>query len=315
MRKSLCTTLCCVLCLAAAGTALAKQKETGETVAIPHTRGTVHVPRSPSRIVVMDFGMLDTLDSLEAVGALQRNVKLAVPKTNLPSYLGKYKGDEYADVGGLKDFNLESIYAFKPELIIISGRQQDFYEELSSIAPVWQMNSLPREYLPGVMRNIRDMGKIFAAEEAVGKALADMEAAILAVRNAVSEKHFKTLVLLTNDGKISAYGSGSRFGIIYDALGFEQADPGIKVGIHGQLVNYEYLAEKNPDYIFVVDRSVAVTGKADGVRILNNELVNGTKAARNGHIVSLDPNVWYLSGGGLQSLRMMIEEIRLSVEQ
>ena len=315
MRKALCITLCCVLCLAAAGTVFAQQKKAGETVAVPHTRGTVQVPRSPSRVVVMDFGMLDTLDSLEAMGALRQNVTLAVPKANLPSYLSKYKGDKYGDVGGLKDFNLESIYAFKPELIIISGRQQDFYEELSSIAPVWQMNSLPREYLPGVMQNIREMGKIFAAEEAVEKALTDIETAMRNVRDAVSEKHLKTLVLLTNDGKISAYGSGSRFGVIYDALGFEQADPGIKVGIHGQLVNYEYLAEKNPDYIFVVDRSVAVTGKADGVRILNNALVNGTNAARGGHIVSLDPNVWYLSGGGLQSLRMMVEEIRLSVEK
>ena len=74
------------------------------------------------------------------------------------------------------------------------------------------------------------------------------------------------------------------------------------------------IAEKNPDFIFVVDRSIAVTGKADGVRILDNELVNGTAAARSGRIVSLDPNVWYLSGGGLQSLRMMVEEVRLAVE-
>ena len=315
MKKTLCIMACCLLCLAAAGTAFANQGGQRETVTLQHKRGVVQIPRSPARIVIMDYGMLDTLDALESAGALDHTVQVALPKANLPGYLAKYKGDEYVDVGGLKDFNLETIYAFKPELIIISGRQQDFHTELSSIAPVWQIDSLPPDYVRGVMRNIRDMGRIFNAEKTVDAMLADIEAAALSLRRTVEDKHLQALVLLTNDGKISAYGSGSRFGVLYDALGFGQADPGIKVGIHGQLVNYEYIAEKNPDIIFVVDRSVAVTGKADGVRILKNDLVNGTRAARNGRIVSLDPNVWYLSGGGLQSLRMMVEEVRQAMKK
>jgi len=282
---------------------------------IEHKSGSLKLAKTPARVVVMDFGMLDSIDELVQAGAVSSELKLALPKGNLPSYLAKYESEEYLDVGGLKDFNLEIIFGFKPDLIIISGRQQDFYKELSSIAPVWQVDSLPSSYIEGVSGNIRNLGRIFSAEAAVEESLNRLGEEINSVRKKAAALDLNALVLLTNDGKISAYGSGSRFGIIHDALGLKEADRQIKVGIHGQLVNYEYIAQINPDIIFVVDRSIAVTGKADGVRILDNELVNGTNAAKNGRIVPLDPNVWYLSGGGLQSLRMMVRDIDDALEK
>ena len=309
--RTILLTACCLLLLAA-GFSFAKD---AKSIPLATPQGNINVPVNPARVVVMDFGMLDTLDALKAAGAIQHEVAVALPKANLPSYLSRYKAEGYVDVGGLKDFNLETIYAFKPDLIITSARQQDFYKELSSIAPVWQVNNMPADYVPGVAQNIRDMGAVFSAGSQVDKALEDIDAAILKVRHAAEEQNLKALILLTNDGKISAYGSGSRFGIIHDAMGIGQADPDIKVGLHGQMVNYEYIAAKDPDIIFVVDRSAAVSGKADGARILDNDLVNGTKAARNGRIIALDPNVWYLSGGGLQSLGMMVSEIQAALKK
>ncbi|HBS44934.1 MAG TPA: ABC transporter, partial [Paenibacillus sp.] len=47
----------------------------------------------------------------------------------------------------------------------------------------------------------------------------------------------KSLIILANEGKISAYGSGSRFGIIHDVFGFAQADDKIEVSTHGQSVS------------------------------------------------------------------------------
>ena len=297
-------------CLAAPHQAAAK-----DTTDITDTHGTSAFPVRPKRIVIMDFGMLDTLEAFKRMGLLDEDVQLALAKKNLPAYLSQYTSGEYVDVGGLKDFNLETIYAFKPDLIIISGRQQDFYDELRAMAPVWQVNGIPNPYIQGTMQNIRDMAKIFDVSEAADRALAAISESIQKTRDKAEARNLKGLVLLTNDGKISAYGSGSRFGVIHDALGVKEADSSIRVGIHGQLVNYEYIAQKNPDIIFVVDRSVAVTGKADGARLLKNDLVDGTKAAKNGRIISLDPNVWYLSGGGLISLRMMIDEVNAALEQ
>ena len=43
----------------------------------------------------------------------------------------------------------------------------------------------------------------------------------------------KTLFVLTTGGKMSAYGAGSRFGMIHSDFGFPQADENIKPGNHG----------------------------------------------------------------------------------
>lgn len=288
------------------GTAFAADRP---EVSITHTLGTISVPVKPERVVVMDYGSLDTL---EALGVAAR---LALPKSNLPSYLAKFKAEEYTDIGGLKEFNLETINAFKPELIIISARQQDYYKELSAIAPVLLADNLAREYLASAKRNITAIGKIFAAKDAVDAGWKSITDAAARVKEKAVAKNMKALVLLTNDGKISAYGAGSRFGIIHDELGVPLADPNIKVGIHGQLVNYEYIAMANPDIIFVVDRSAAVGGKADGMRILDNALVAKTNAAKNNRIVPLDPQYWYLSGGGLQSLAKMVGDIEVALDE
>ncbi|MEN3930974.1 ABC transporter substrate-binding protein [Microvirga sp. W0021] len=306
--------LATVLCLFAILAGGIYQAAAQESVTITHKLGTVTLKDIPKRVVIMDYGMLNSLDELIASGAVQKDLKFALPKQGLPDYMSKYKGDEYVDIGGLKDFNLETIYGFKPDLIIISGRQQDFYKDLSSIAPVWFVDSYPTDYMPGVTQNNRNLGKIFKAEAAVETALQGISSEIKVVHDLATAKNMAALVLLTNDGKISVYGSGSRFGIIYDVLGLKQADPNITTSLHGQVVNYEYIAEKNPDIIFVVDRSVAVSGKTDGLRILNNELVNGTNAAKNGKIIALDPGTWYLSSGGLQSLKMMVAEVKKAVE-
>ena len=288
------------------GTAIAAESP---TVSINHTMGTVSVPLNPERVVVMDYGSLDTLD------ALGITAHLAVPKSNLPAYLGRYKGEEYVDVGGLKEFNLETINAFKPGLIVISGRQQDYYKELSAIAPVLLADNLAQDYVAAAKRNIDAVGEIFSAKDETDARWNVLMEAAAAVKAKAAAKNLKALILLTNDGKISAYGSGSRFGIIHDELGVPQADPKIKVGIHGQLVNYEYIAMVNPDIIFVVDRSAAVGGKADGVRLLDNALVAKTNAAKNNRIVALDPQYWYLSGGGLLSLAKMIGDVGDALER
>lgn len=292
--------------LALQGVALAAS---GGTIEAEHLKGKVEIPANPKRVVVMDYGTLDTLDALGV------DAKLALPKGNLPSYLAKFRGDEYADVGGVKEFNLETINAFKPDFIIISSRQQDYYDELSAIAPVFLVNVLAGDQVAEAEKNIRLMGKVFGAEEKAENAIGEIDRAVARTKEKAKAGGKKAIVLLANDGKISAYGSGSRFGIIHDALDVAQADSKIKVGIHGQLVNYEYIAMKNPDIIFVIDRSAAIGTRAKGTRLLDNALVDKTSAAKNGAIIMLDPECWYLSGGGIQSLSKMVSEIENAVDK
>ena len=281
-----------------------------ETIEAEHGLGRVKVPLNPQRVVVLDYG---TLDTFEALGV---SPKLAVPKTYMPSYLEKYKGAEYENIGNVKEFNLETINAFKPDLIVISARQIDFYPQLSAIAPVYYVSTqIAPDQLAETKKNILFFGKIFGKEEAANKAVKEMEEAVERAKIKAHEKNLRTLVLIANDGKISAFGSGSRFGLVHDALEVPLADAKIKVGLHGQLVNFEYIAMTNPDMILVVDRSAALGVHSKDVKVLENPLVARTKAAKNGRIVKLDPESWYLSGGGILSEMRKISEVEKALEK
>ena len=265
---------------------------------------------NPSRVVVLDYGTLDTFDALKV------EAELAVPKNYMPGYLAKYKSDEYVNIGGVKEFNLETINAFKPDLIVISARQQDYEKKLSEIAPVYFVKTaIAKDQFAETKKNIEFFGRLFGREQAAKKAISKLESNAKEVREKAEKNRLRTLVLIANDGKLSAFGSGSRFGFVYDALGLPQADSNIKVGRHGQLVNFEYIAKVNPDLILVVDRSAAIGSGADNARIFDNPIVAGTSAARSGRIVSLDPECWYLSGGGIESMEKMIAEVDRAISK
>ena len=70
------------------------------------------------------------------------------------------------------------------------------------------------------------------------------------------------------------------------------------------------MPEKNPDYLFVIDRASAVTGKSGGAQAaLNNDIIKQSKAAKENHIVYLDANNWYLMNGGLNAMHEMVAEV------
>src|SRR5690625_3048287 len=108
-----------------------KENETAETkeaatVTITHELGETDVDKNPKKVVVFDFGALDTLDELgvDVIG---------VPQMNIPPYLEKYESDEYENVGSLKEPDFEKIAEIDPDLILISGRQADLYDQLSEL--------------------------------------------------------------------------------------------------------------------------------------------------------------------------------------
>ncbi|AHM67977.1 ceuA [Paenibacillus polymyxa SQR-21] len=279
-----------------------------KTVSVKHAldENPVQVKVNPKNVVVFDFGSLDTLDKLGVDVA-------AVAQQDLPTYLSKYKDSKYASVGTLFEPDYEKISDLSPELIIIGGRQADAYKELSKIAPTISMAVDTKDYINSFKKNVETLGQIFDKEDAAKQELAAIDSSIKAVHDKAVASKAKGLIVLTNEGSLSAYGSQSRFGIIHDAFGVTPVDPDIKVSTHGQKVSFEYVQQKNPDYIFVVDRGAVVVeeGKEQvtGKQTIENELVKKTNAYKNGHIVYLDPNYWYLSGNGLESVSEMIKEI------
>lgn len=277
-----------------------------ETITVTHQLGKTEVKKNPQKVVVFDFGALDTLDKL--------GVEVAgVPQANIPSYLSKYKDAKYANVGSLKEPDFEAVSELAPDLIIISGRQSEAYKELSEIGPTIYMGVDTNDYMNSFKHNVEILGQIFGKEDAVKTELDSIDSAVAELHDKASASNAKGLVVLANEGSLSAYGPKSRFGLIHDVFGVSPVDSNIEVSTHGQSISYEYITEKNPDYLFVVDRGAVVT--AEGAEqttareSLENELVKKTNAYKNGHIVYLNPEYWYLSGGGLESVTEMINEV------
>lgn len=283
-----------------------------EELTIKHKLGETKVKKNPQKVVVFDYGILDTLDKLGVTVT-------GVPQANIPPYLSKFEDkDAYKNVGGLKEPDFEKINALGPDLIIISGRQSDAYDELSKIAPTVYLGLDTTKYMDSFKENMNTVGQIFGKEDAVKSELEQIDKSVAEIHDKAAAAGKNALIVLANEGKLSAYGAGSRFGIIHDVLGFTPVDDKIEASTHGQSVTSEYVAEKNPDYLFVVDRGVAVAAEngesTTAKQTIENDLVKNTKAFKDGHIVYLDPNYWYLSGGGLLSVQEMVKEIGDSIK-
>jgi iron complex transport system substrate-binding protein len=272
-------------------------------VTIKHQLGEAKVKVNAKNVVVFDYGALDTLDKLgiEVTGVAQSNV---------PPYLAKYKDAKYKNIGTLQEPDFEKINAMKPELILISGRQQTHYAELSKIAPTVFVGVDAKNYMESFATNTKTIAKIYGKEAAADAELAKITENVKKVNAKATASNKKGLITLVSGGKVTAYGPGSRFGIIHDVLGVVPSEKNIEVSTHGQSISFEYIVEKNPDILFVVDRETAVgDSKTTAKQVIENELVKKTTAFKNGSIVYLDPNFWYLSGGGLISVAGMVDEI------
>ena len=277
------------------------------TITVNDSNGSVEVPKNPKKVVVFDNGSLDTMDVL-GVG----DTVVGAPTKNLPKYLDSYKKVESA--GGIKEPDLEKINQLKPDMIIISGRQQDFQDKLSKIAPTIYLSVDAKDTWNSTKKNIETLAEIFDKKDEAKTKIADLEKEIADVKEKAQASDDKALVVLVNEGQLSAYGTGSRFGIVHDTFGFKQADDAIEASTHGQSVSYEYVLEKNPDILFVVDRTKAIGGDDTNDNVESNELVKQTNAGKNGKVISLQPDVWYLSGGGLESTHLMIEDVQKALK-
>ena len=280
-----------------------EKKAEGESVVITHNSGETKVNKNPKRIVVFDYGILDSLDKLNVEGIV------GLVQKGLPEYLSKFAGEKYSNIGSLKEPNMEKIFELKPDLIIISGRQADYYQELSKIAPTINLSMDDKNYLQSFEKNMNVLAQIFNKENEVSKEMSTIKDAISKLNSKVTEKNITGLIALANDGSFSVYGAESRFGIIHNNFGIIPIDTNIEVSTHGQKASFEYILEKNPDYLFVVDRAAIAGGTTSARDLFNNELMHKTNAYKNGNIVYLDPSIWYTATGGFTSTMKMVEEV------
>lgn len=279
----------------------------GEQITITHIHGETTLTRNPQKVVVFDYSALDTLDQLGVPVA-------AVPQANVPPFLSKYAGAEYTNAGTLFEPDYEKVNELKPDLIIVGGRSSAVYPELAKIAPTIDVTVDQTQLVESFKHNVINLATIFGKENEATSRLAAIDEAISRVKSKAATSNANALIVLTTGGKVSAYGPGSRFGIIHDVLGVTPAVADVQAETHGDAISFEFIRDKNPDILYVVDRDSATgEGTASAEQVLDNELVKATNASQNGKMVYLDPTMWYLANAGLGTMAAMIAEVEASL--
>ncbi|MBQ9683727.1 MAG: ABC transporter substrate-binding protein [Neisseriaceae bacterium] len=278
-------------------------------VALESHVGKITVQDNVNKIAVLDFAALDTLNTLEG-----GNKVIGLPlAATLPAQLSSFKNDKMIDFGTVKEVNLEKLASAKPQLVIIGGRLAQQGKTISQIAPTYQYSLDLANYWSSFRQQTMNIAQLTGKTQLAEQKISALESKIS--QTAQKTKGKTALIIMVNNGKMAAFGSKSRFGIIHDSLGFTPIDSSIKVGTHGQGISHEFIAEKNPDYLFVIDRAAAISDKTgQAQQTLDNDVIKKSKAFKNGNIVYLNARNWYLMNGGLTAMGEMIDEVAAAVK-
>ncbi|MCH4531679.1 ABC transporter substrate-binding protein [Staphylococcus haemolyticus] len=275
---------------------------------------TVDVPKNPKRAIVFDYGAVDVL---KAFGVQDRIIGLPKGEKNaaLPEFLSEFKDDKYINTGNLIQINFDKIAKAKPEVIYISGRTATVknIDELKKAAPdakIVYVGASEKNYINDMKSVTTKLGKIYGKEDKAKSLIEELNKKIADTKAKVEKLDKKTMYLLVNEGELSTFGPGGRFGdLIYDTLGFKPTDEHVKASPHGQNINNEYITNKNPDIILAMDRGQVVSGKSSAKQTLSNDVIKDVNAVKNGNVYELDPKLWYFSAGSTSTTIKQIDEL------
>lgn len=288
-------------------------EESPETVEILDSADhTVEVPADPERVAVFDNAQIDNLDALDLGDRI-----VVTASSNLPDYLSEYKEVEVA--GTLHEVDLEITNANDPDLAIVAARSSASFEALSDFVPTLDFSLSKATPFESITYNFTELSKIFNKEEAAEAILAELEQEQEELQQAAADSELNALMVMYNEGSLSVYGPDSRFSHVYDDFGFTPAAEDIEASTHGMEVSYEYLIQEDPDVIFVLDRTIAISEDLNDVANVTssfeeNPLIEETTAYQNGQIYYLTPDTWYLSNGGVQAYQQMMDDVRVVFE-
>lgn len=313
MLKKMLSILCCSALLLS-GCAQASKQEDGKneraTISVTTLNGNqesveLEVPYDPQRIAILDMAVLDMLDNW-GLG----NRVVGMPKSSKIDYLLAYNDNaDIADLGTLKEVDMEALMASEPDIIFIGGRLSAQYDALSKIAPVvYTAVDNSKGLIQSVKDNAQMIASIFGKEALALEQTEAFDARIDVLKKAAAGK--SAIIGMVISSNFNTLGNGSRCSLIGNEIGFTNLADDVDT-THGNESSFELLVDKNPDYIFVLDRDSAIN--AEGAKlaqeVMNNELVQQTAAYQNDHIVYLTPTVWYLAEGGISALDTMLKDL------
>lgn len=269
----------------------------------------LEVPYNPQRIAVLDLAALDILDCL---GMGDRVVGVA--KGTSVDYLQSYITEEtIANIGTIKEADLEATMACQPDIIFIGGRLATSYDALSEIAPVIYLKTdTELGVVESTAQNATTIASLFGMESEVTAWMSALESRIETLAQFAADQ--TAIIGMCTSGSFNVLGNDGRCSIIGKEIGFQNIgiDTNLDTATHGNEASFEFVVEKDPDYIFVMDRDAAI--QTDGAKlaqeIMENQLIMRTSAYQNGNLIYLEhPTVWYTAEGGVTALDIMLSDL------
>ena len=283
----------------------AESNQTSQTFkekTIVHDFGTTELKKAPKRIVILDnlYGeILDPLD-ITPVGATTGQADSQEFST---LFKKQYKDAKVVSVGWQGNPDLDKIAELKPDLILMTGEQEDLYEELSEIAPTvgYQINTDENwDYHETSLK----VAEIFDKRDEMKKDLdrVDAREAVFAenVKAKFGDQKLMYLRVTDNDVRYYAYG---HFGYLYDTYHFNRAET-FNPDDMFQVIDPDKLKDINPDLLIV---------QADSQELLDNKLKNSPvwtslKAVQNNKVIYADYST-YMLGFGIVSQEAIMKQI------
>ena len=279
-----------------------KTSQTFKEKTIVHDFGTTELKKAPKRIVILDnlYGeILDPLD-ITPVGATTGQADSQEFST---LFKKQYKDAKVVSVGWQGNPDLDKIAELKPDLILITGEQEDLYDELSEIAPTvgYQINTDENwDYHETSLK----VAEIFDKRDEMKKDLDRLDAreAVFAenVKAKFGDQKLMYLRVTDNDIRYYAYG---HFGYLYDTYHFNRAET-FNPDDMLQVIDPDKLKDINPDLLIV---------QADSQELLDNKLKNtpvwtSLKAVQNNKVIYADYST-YMLGFGIVSQEAIMKQI------
>ncbi|MCL7713828.1 siderophore ABC transporter substrate-binding protein [Stenotrophomonas mori] len=277
-------------------------------VTVAHALGITTITHRPQRVAALDMNEVDFLDRLGVPVA-------GMAKDYVPHFLARYKDDAAVrDLGAIVQPNLERVHALHPDLVLMTSIQGNHYQELSELAPTLHYDVDFRDsrghHLDIVKDHLLTLGRIFDRQAQAAEIAAELDAKMEQVRAVTAGRPERALIVLHNNGAFSSFGIGSRYGFVFDALGVKPASGALASSLHGQPISSEFIQQANPDILYVVDRTAVMEhGPLMTAERMANPLLRQTRAWKNGRVVFVDADAWYITAASPTSLALLADDI------
>ncbi|PKT85716.1 iron ABC transporter substrate-binding protein, partial [Neisseria meningitidis] len=143
-------------------------------------------------------------------------------------------------------------------LVITGGPGAEAHEQLAKNATTIDLTGDNGNIRTSGEKQMETVARIFGQEARAAELKAQVDPPVGPTGGGGQGKG-RGLVLPVPGNKVPAFGPQSRLeSWIHGDIGLPPVDESLRNEGHGQPVSFEYIKEKNPDWIFIIDRTAAI---------------------------------------------------------